>query len=86
MNYEDARSDLDDLASAIAASTHSKNYSQRLDMLRTLEALAKRARSAGEGSAIEDERRSAIEDVIGRIEGMMAVTDQLEALIEAGDR
>jgi len=84
MNYEGLRADLDDLAAEIAASTHSRNNLQRLYILHQLEYLASLALGASEGSADETERRTGIEDVIGRIEGMMAVTEQLEALKEAG--
>jgi len=84
MNYEDLRADLDDLAAEITASTHSKNNLQRFYILHQLEDLVSLALGASEGSADETERRADIEDVIGRIESMMAVTEQLEALKEAG--
>src|SRR5690606_41708424 len=41
MNYEEARADLDELASEMVTSTHTRSYSQRLDKLRSLPTLSK---------------------------------------------
>ncbi|WP_312368133.1 hypothetical protein [Stenotrophomonas sp.] len=82
MNHDDAKADLDDFAAEMMASTHSWNYSKRLDTLRSLEILAKRALRSIAGLPNEAERRNAIEAVLDRIKSMLSATEQLEALQE----
>jgi len=84
MNFEDLRADLDHLVAEIATSTHQKNCIQRLHILHKLDDLASLALGVSEGSSDETELRIGIEDVIGRIESMMAATEQLEFIREAG--
>lgn len=80
MNHEDAKADLDEFAAKIVASTHSLNHSKRLDSLRSLEILSKRALRSISGLPNEAERRNGIEAVLDRIKSMLAATEQLEAL------
>lgn len=80
MNHEDAKADLDEFATEMVASAHSLNHSKRLDSLRSLEILAKRAFRSISGLPNEAERRNGIEAVLDRIKSMLAATEQLEAL------
>ncbi len=80
MNYEDARADLDDFALEMSQSTHPWSYSQRLEKLRTLEILTRRALRAAIGSADEQERRHGIEAVLERIKHMVDIEAHLNKL------
>lgn len=80
MNPSDAKADLDDLAAEMMSSTPSWNHSKRLDTLRSLQILSKRALRSVAGLADEGERRQAIEAVLDRIKSMIIATEQLEAL------
>lgn len=82
MNYEEARADLDELASEMVTSTHTWSYSQRLDKLRSLAILTRRALRATSGSPNETALRSSIDMLLDRIGGMMAAAEQLEKLQE----
>ncbi len=73
MNYEEARADLDDLVLEMTDSARGWSQSQRLDKLRSLAILARRAMSAASGSSSESEHRNSIESLLGRMEGAMAV-------------
>lgn len=83
MNYEEARADLDELALEMVTSTHTWSYSQRLDKLRSLAILARRALRATSGSADEPAHRSSIDSLLDRIGGMMGAAAQLEKLQES---
>lgn len=83
MNHDTARADLDDFAAEMMASTHSWNYSRRMDTLRSLEILSKKALRSIAGLPNEAERRNGIETVLDRIKSMLAATEQLEALQES---
>jgi len=80
MNNDDARADLDDFAADMMASTHSWNYSKRLDTLRSLEILSKKALRSIVGLPNEAECRNGIEAVLDRIKSMLTATEQLELL------
>ena len=82
MNYEEARADLDELASEMVTSTHTWSYSQRLDKLRSLAILTRRALRATSGSPNETALRISIDMLLDRIGGMMAAAEQLEKLQE----
>ncbi|WP_269792709.1 hypothetical protein [Stenotrophomonas sp. Iso1] len=83
MNYEEARADLDELALEMVTSTHTWSYSQRLDKLRSLAILTRRALQATSGSPNESAHRSSIDSLLDRIGGMMATAAQLEELQES---
>jgi len=80
MNHEDATADLDDFADEMMASNHSWNYSKRLETLRSLEILSRRALRSIAGLPNEAARRNGIEAVLDRIKSMLAATEQLEAI------
>ncbi|MGH8055086.1 MAG: hypothetical protein ACREP4_14330 [Stenotrophomonas sp.] len=80
MNYEEARADLDELAQEMVTSTHTWSYSQRLDKLRSLAILTRRALRATSGSPNEPAHRSSIDSLLDRIGGMMSAAAQLEEL------
>jgi len=73
MNYEEARADLDDLVLEMTDFGRGWSQSQRLDKLRSLAILARRAISAASGSSSESEFRSSIDSLFERMEGAMAV-------------
>lgn len=79
MNYEEARADLDDLALEMTYSGRGWSQSERLDKLRSLAILARRAMNAASGSSSESEHRSSIESLIERTEGAMAAAAALNA-------
>ncbi|MBD9534643.1 hypothetical protein IB227_02110 [Stenotrophomonas sp. STM01] len=83
MNYDDARADLDDLALEMTTLNHSWNYTTRLDKLRALAILTRRALKESAGTTNEQERRNGIEAVLDRITSMMGATAQLEHLKES---
>ncbi|WP_433851651.1 hypothetical protein [Stenotrophomonas nitritireducens] len=73
MNYEEARADLDDLVLEMMDFGRGWSQSQRLDKLRSLAILARRAMSAASGSSGEWEYRNSIESLLGRMERAMAM-------------
>lgn len=83
MNYDDARADLDDLALEMTMLNHSWNYTKRLDKLRALAILTRRALKEAAGTSDEQERRNGIEAVLDRITSMMKASAQLEHLKES---
>ncbi|KRG71763.1 hypothetical protein ABB27_02410 [Stenotrophomonas terrae] len=83
MSYEDVKTDLDDLAIEMATSNHAWTKSRRLEKLRALAILTRRALKEATGTSNEQERRNSIEAVLDRIKSMLAATEQLEALQES---
>lgn len=83
MNYEEVRADFDDLASEMTASNHSWTHTKRLDKLRALAILTRRALREAAGTSNEQERRNGIEAVLDRISSMMDATAQLDHLKES---
>ncbi len=82
MNYEELRADLDELALEMAASTQGWSTSQRLDKLRSLSILTRRALKAASGSQDELERSKSIDSLLDRIQSMMSAAEQLDQLKE----
>lgn len=82
MNYEDSRADLDELVLEMTTSTHTWSYSQRLDKLRSLSILTRRALQATAGAPNEPERRSSIDALLDRVGGVMAAAAQREKIQE----
>lgn len=90
MDYEEARADLDDLVLEMTDAGRGWSQSQRLEKLRSLTILARRAMNAATGASNESEHRSSIESLLDRMESAMALTvpqdaplDQLETELEA---
>jgi hypothetical protein len=79
MNYEEAQADLDDLVLEMTDFGRGWSKSQRLDKLRSLAILARRALGAASGSSRELELRSSIESLLDRMEGAMDVAVPPEA-------
>ena len=83
MPHDDAKADLDDLALEMTESNHSWNHTKRLDKLRALAILTRRALKEATGTSDEQERRNGIETVLDRISSMMGAAAQLEHLKES---
>lgn len=83
MSYEDARAELDDLVIEMTQSNHSWNQTQRLDKLRALAILVRRALKSAVGTSNEQERRNGIEAVLDRITSMMQADAQLQQIRES---
>lgn len=83
MNYEESRADLDELALEMTTSTHTWSYSQRLDKLRSLAIITRRALQATSGAPEELERRSSIDALLDRVSGVMAAAAQREVILES---
>jgi hypothetical protein len=82
MNYEEVRADLDELALEMTTSAHAWSRSQRLDKLRSLAILTRRALKAASGSADELERSNNIDSLLDRIKSMVSAAEQLDQLKE----
>ncbi|WP_152982626.1 hypothetical protein [Stenotrophomonas humi] len=80
MDYDEARADLDDFAQEMTVASHTWTYSQRLEKLRFLQILTKRALRAAVGTGNEAELRSGIETLLDRIRSTTAVAEQLQKL------
>lgn len=80
MTYDEARADLDDLALEMTKSNHSWSYTQRLDKLRALAILTRRALKSASGLQNEDACRNDIETILNRIKRMMESDAQLDHL------
>ncbi len=83
MTNDDARADLDDLALEMTSLNHSWTHTKRLEKLRALAILTRRALKEAAGTSDEQERRNGIEAVLDRITSMMGAADQLEHLKES---
>lgn len=83
MNYEEARADLDDLALEMTTSNHAWTHTKRLEKLRALAIVTRRALKEAAGTSNEQERLNGIEAVLDRIKSMMESGAQLEKLKES---
>jgi len=83
MTYEEVRADFDDLALEMTTSNHCWTHTKRLDKLRALAILTRRALKESAGTSNEQERRNAIEAVLDRISSMMNANAQLDHLKES---
>ncbi|WP_313320460.1 hypothetical protein [Stenotrophomonas sp.] len=80
MNHNDARAEFDEFAAEISTPSHIWNHSKRLDALRTLEILSRRALRLTAGLPDEAEHRHYIEAVLDRIRNLLTAAEQLDAL------
>ena len=80
MKHEDARADLDDFAAEMMESSQAWTHTRRLDTLRSLEILSKKALRAVAGLPNEAEQRNDIAALQDGIKRMLAATERREAV------
>ncbi|MGE8280234.1 MAG: hypothetical protein ACN6O2_07335 [Stenotrophomonas sp.] len=80
MKHEDARADLDDFAAEMMESSQPWTHTRRLDTLRSLEILSKKALRAIAGHPNEAEQRNDIAALQDGIKRMLAATERREAV------
>lgn len=85
MDYDDVRAEMDDLALSMATTKSSQTNSARLEQLKQLAILGRRAITAAQGSDKAAERQRSVETLLMRMGNMMAEASRLDDVRRAGD-